>query len=125
MSKELEYLNAKIVGTMLGFEDHGIMTFFISLEFKNGGVGFGGYALDTWDKTQDKRVGAGVGIDCLKEIMETVGVERWEDLKGKHVMVESEGWGGKALGIRNILDTEKWFRPKQWFEERLGVERDA
>lgn len=120
--KELEQHNAKITGTALGFADHGIMTFWLSLEFDGGGVGFGGYALDTYDKEKKERVGWGPSLDCLKEIMETVGVENWEDIKGKHIVVESEGFGGKATGIRNLVKEDKWFRPKEWFEAHLPKE---
>lgn len=108
--------NALITGTMLGYEDHGIMTFFVYLEWDGGGVGFGGYALDKFDKEQDKRVGVGYSMDLLKEIMEVVGVQTWEQLKGKHVRVDSEGWGGKALGLGNLLK-DKWIYPKDFFEK--------
>lgn len=122
--RELELHNAKITGTKLGFEDHGIMTFFLYLEFDGGGVGFGGYSLDQWSEERQERVGFGASMDCLKEIMQTVGVENWEDLKGKHVVVESEGWGGKATGIRNLIKEDVWFRPKEFFESRVGDVRD-
>lgn len=114
-----EINNAKITGTMLGFEDHGIMSFFVYLEWEGAGVGFGGYALDEYDKEQEKRVGVGYSLDLLKEILEVVGVEKWEDLPGKYVRVDSEGWGGKALGIGNLLK-DKWIYPKEFFE-RHGV----
>ena len=116
----LEHNNAKITGTKLGIEDHGIMTFMIYLEWDGGGIGFGGYALDQYDEALKERVGFSASMDCIKEIMQTVGVENWEDLKGKYVVVESGGWGSKATGIRNILNEKKWFRPEQWFEERLS-----
>lgn len=108
--------NAKITGTNLGFEDHGILTFWIYLEFDGGGVGFGGYALDAYDKTLEKRVGVGESLDLLKEIMEVVGVEKWEDIKGKYVRVDSEGWGGKALGIGNLIK-DKWVYPERFFND--------
>lgn len=111
-----EIHNALITKTMLGFEDHGIMTFFVYLEWDGGGVGFGGYSLDEYDKEQKKRVGVGYSMDLLKEIMEVVGVETWEQLKGKHVRVDSEGWGGKALGLGNLLK-DKWIYPKEFFEK--------
>lgn len=111
-----EVHNALITGTMLGVEDHGIMTCFVYLEWDGGGVGFGGYGLDEYDKEQNKRVGVGYSLDFLKEIMEVVGVEKWEDLKGKHVRVDSEGWGGKALGLGNLLK-ERWIYPKEFFEQ--------
>ncbi len=112
-----EIHNALITSTMLGFEDHGIMSFFLYLEFDGGGVGFGGYALDEYDKNQSKRVGVGMSIDLIKEIMEVVGVEKWEDLKGKHIRVDSEGWGGKALGIGSLMK-DNWFYPAEFFESR-------
>lgn len=111
-----EINNAKITGTMLGFEDHGIMTFFIYLEWDGAGIGFGGYALDQYDKALDRRVGVGYSLDLLKEIMEVVGVEKWEDLKGQYVRVESEGWGGKALAIGNLLK-DKWVNPEEFFKQ--------
>jgi len=110
-----EINNAKITGTSLGFEDHGIMTFFIYLEWKSAGVGFGGYALDAYDKTLEKRVGVGESLDLIKEILEVVGVEKWEDLKGQYVRVESEGWGGRALAIGNLLE-DKWVNPEEFFK---------
>jgi hypothetical protein len=114
-----EIHNAKITGTMLGFEDHGIMTCFVYLEWDGGGVGFGGYALDEWQGERGangKRVGVAYSLDFLKEIMEVVGVEKWEALEGKYIRVDSEGWGGKALGIGNLLK-DKWFYPKEFFKE--------
>lgn len=44
MDKQIE--NARITDTMLGIEDHGIMTCFIFCEFASGCCGFGGYSLD-------------------------------------------------------------------------------
>jgi hypothetical protein len=119
---KLQYHNAKITSTKLGIEDHGIMTFWLFLEWNGGGVGFGGYALDEWQgerTSSGKRVGIGMGMDCIMEIMRIVGVENWEDIKGKHIVVESEGWGGKATGIRNLIKEDLWFRPKEWFEARI------
>lgn len=105
---ELEVRNVKIASTSLGFEGHGIMTWWVTLEWDGGGVSLGGYAL-----------GGQSGIDSIEEILKTVGVENWEELKGKYVVLESEGWGGRALGIRNILKEDKWFRPKEWFATRV------
>ena len=115
---KLEQHNAKITGTMLGIEDHGIMTFMLYTEFDGGGVGFGGYALDEYDGISGRK-STELGMECVKEVMRVVGVEKWEDIKGKHIVVESEGWGGKATGIRNLLKEDLWFRPEEWFKERM------
>lgn len=97
--------NALITGTMLGLEGHGIMSSFIYLEFDGGGIGFGGYVL-----------GGKSGIEYIEEILNVVGVDSWEKLKGKHVRVDSEGLGGKALGIGNILK-DKWLYHEEFFKK--------
>lgn len=108
-------VNAKITGTSLGFEDHGIMTTFVHLEWEGSGVGFGGYGLDKWDEKKKERIGTGVGLDFIKRILEVVGVESWEDLKGKYVRVDAGGWGSPVKGIGNIL-TEEWLYPEEFFK---------
>lgn len=111
-----EIINAKITSTMLGIEDHGIMTCFVYLEWEGGGVGFGGYGLDEYDKKLEKRVGAGMGLDFIKEIMEVVGVGKWEDLPGRYVRVHVDSWGKPVKGIGNLLK-DKWLYPKEFFNE--------
>lgn len=111
-----EILNAKITATTFGVEDHGILTCWLYLEWEGGGVGFGGYSLDGWSQKDQKRIGSGLGLDFLTRIMEVVGVEKWEDLKGKYIRLETEGYaGGMALGIGNLIKDE-WLHPKEFFK---------
>lgn len=95
--------NAKISGTMLGIEDHGIFTSFVYLETDGGGIGVGGYVL-----------GGKSGIEYLKEILNVVGVEKWEDLKGKYCRVEFEDNRAKRIG--NIIE-DKWLDQKEFFKQ--------
>lgn len=112
-----EVKNAIITGTMLGNEDHGIFTCFLFLDGDGWGVGFGGYGLDGWDEEQQKSIAkSGVGLEFIKAILETVGVEKWEDLKGKHIRADLEGGWGKCLRIGHIMK-DKWFNPKEFFEK--------
>lgn len=112
-----EVVNAKIIGTTLGIEDHGILTCQLHLEWPGAGISFGGYALDKWDDKKKKRIGVGIGLEFIQRVMEVVGVEKWEDIKGKYVRLDTEGWGGKALGIGNLLE-EDWLYPGQFFIEK-------
>ena len=57
--------NGKITGTMLGKEDHGIMTFWLFVEFDSGVCGYGGYALDSYDAQTKKRIGAAAGMQAI------------------------------------------------------------
>ena len=103
--------NAKITGTELGYEDHGILTCWLHLSQGSSGQGFGGYGLDQYSKKQKKRVPHRVAGMWIQRILETVGVARWEDLKGKYVRVDGEEWG-VIQGIGHITD-DKWFYPKE------------
>ncbi len=87
----------KIESTMLGFEDHGIMSFWLTLDFGGSGQGFGGYCL-----------GGTFTHDVLTGILEAVGVEKWEDLKGKPVWVRREdgSTGAEAWGEHKIVAVE-------------------
>ncbi|MDD5022281.1 MAG: hypothetical protein PHR82_09175 [Endomicrobiaceae bacterium] len=108
--------NARITGTMLGKEDHGILTFELFLDFGGSCCAFGGYALDGYDKDTNKRVVKAAGLRAIVEILDCVGVEKWEDLPGKYIRCESDGWGGKIVAIGNILQ-DKWFRIREFFEK--------
>lgn len=61
--------NAKIKSTMLGYEDHGILTCYLILDQAGSGQGFGGYRLDA-----PKDQLSVMGTFWLKRVLETVGV---------------------------------------------------
>ena len=48
--------------------------------------------------------------------MKTLEVESWEELMGKYVRVEIEGWGGNIIKIGHLFKN-KWFSWKDYFEE--------
>ena len=48
MTREIK--NVKIDDTMLGYENHGILTCILYMKWDGGGQGFGGYELD-YNKT--------------------------------------------------------------------------
>ena len=119
-----EIQNAKIVNTSLGVEDHGIFTCCLTLEGAGWGCGFGGYALDTWDGTKRERVGTAIGFNAIIKLMKTLDVENWEELKGKLVRVETEGWGGRITKIGHIIKNQ-WFSFEEFFEKAKVEENDA
>ena len=115
----MEIKNAKISSTMLGREDHGIMTFMIFINF--GGdccsvsCGIGGYALDYYDKALDKRVFSPKSMEVISNILDVVGVDNWEDLPGKYIRIKDYGLGTSIRDIGNILEN-KWFNIAEFFE---------
>jgi hypothetical protein len=102
---------ATIKSTALGFEDHGILTAWLHCEWQGGGIGVGGFCLDqTTGKPDYARQGTAYGLDHIIRLIETVGVSKWEDLRGKHVIVLFNGtsaWGAQSVGIANVTDPKK------------------
>lgn len=52
--------------------------------------------------------------EAMKRVMDTVGVSKWEDLKGEYVRIKGVEWGNTITCIGNILK-DKWFDLKDFF----------
>jgi hypothetical protein len=119
----MEIENARITDTMLGIEDHGILSFMLTLDYGGAGQGFGGYTLDEWSEIHKARIGHAFGSQVILEILRVVGVEKWEGLVGKYVRVEHDHT--KVCRIGNIL-RDVWFDPKAtWDEVAARVTKDG
>lgn len=107
--------NARIQSTMLGREDHGILMFMLHIEFDSCiSCGVGGYALDEYDYKTKTRVFSAKSIEVIAKILEVVGVDSWEELPGKYIRFEDNGWGSRITKIGNIMD-DKWLDFKEFF----------
>lgn len=113
----MEISNAHITNVSLGYEDHGILTFGLTLEIAGGSsCVFGGFALDEYNKSLKKRVPVSKSLECLTEIMRVVGVKNWEDLNGKYIRIINKGWGSTIDTIGNLME-DKWFNIREFFEK--------
>lgn len=114
--------NAKIISTMLGYEDHGIMTCFLYLRQGASGQGFGGYGLDgPYDKVLKERLPNKLCGFWIKRILETVGITKWENLPGNHIRVIGVKFGNDPITAIGHITEDKWFHPKKEmkkFEEK-------
>ena len=108
-----QIVNAKITGTKLG-EEYGCLTAYITVEGAGWGCSFGGYCLDHWFADTGEHDSTD-GYGAIIELMKTLEVESWEELKGKYVRVESEGWGGRVTKIGHLIK-DQWFSFKEYFE---------
>lgn len=108
MSKDIEIKKATITGTMLGYEDHGLLSSMVYLKYGAGAQGFGGYSLGD-DVGGINFAGAYIG-----RLLKTVGVEKWEDLRGKNVRVKASH--DKVHAIGHILE-DRWFSPAELAKE--------
>lgn len=113
----MEIKNAQIESTMLGREDHGIMTFIITVRFDSGcHIGIGLYALDGYDKETQTRVFHAKSMEAVSRILDIVGVDKWEDLPGKYIRIKDRGWGETIVEIGNLME-DKWFNIEEFFKE--------
>lgn len=108
---EIETTNAIIKRTELGKEDHGIFTFFLHLDYGHSGQGAGGYSLSQSIDGEDWFVPSFGGL--INEILNTVGVENWEDLPGKHIRVRYDR--SKVHEIGHFLD-DRWLNFRNFFD---------
>jgi hypothetical protein len=98
---------AKAESTMLGVEDHGILTCMIHMKVGGGGQGAGGYAFDGPvkgtsledkydDGTYSRRVGSAFGMEFIRRLLLAFGVDEWEQIPGRTVFVlrnKGDSWG--------------------------------
>lgn len=101
--------NAKILSTFLGFEDHGILTAFVMLDYGGTVQGFGGWGLG--------------GKGCahfVKRVLGVVGVQKWEELPGKHLRAFASH--DKVSKIGHILN-DSWFDPAEEFKKMFPKEK--
>lgn len=110
--------NAKIRSTMLGREDHGIMTFMIYIDTDEFSCGIGGFSLDTYDKDTKTRIFRAKSMDAISKILEVVGVDKWEDLPGKYIRFEDNSRSSIITKIGNIIDN-RWFDMREFFEKKI------
>lgn len=107
--------NARITSTMLGREDHGVMTFMLYIEFDSGtSCGVGGYVLNEYDPKAKTRIFKPESMEVISKILDVVGVSSWEELPGKYIRFEDGGWGSMITKIGNIME-DKWLDFKEFF----------
>ena len=111
-----EIKNVKITNVSLTMADHGCLTFYLTLEGDGWGINYGGYCIGLGFLGSDSFTAEnGSGLVAIMRIMDTVGVERWEDLKGKYIRIVDEGWGSSVKKIGNIIE-DKWFDIDKFFK---------
>lgn len=102
---------AKIRSVRLGWEDHGIFTCNLDLDYGGSSQGAGGYCLDEPRHTADKefvgRFGTAFGMEWIIRTMKACGATDWKQVEGTTVIaLREEGYNGKVVGIKP-LPTEK------------------
>lgn len=113
--------NFYINDTFLGKNEHGVFTFYLHISDGSLHGSFGGVPLDYYDEGDGKRIITKKGALIIQKILEVVGVDSWEDLKGKYCRIEMIGDGGilskAGTRIMNILDDSNSFDYSELFKK--------
>lgn len=109
--------NALIKNVDLSMEDHGCLTLAMTLEGNYWGVVYGGYCLGHGYLGADNFDGSASGLESIMRIMDTVGVERFQDLKGKYVRVATKVGSSPIKIIGNVLK-DQWFDIETFYKDK-------
>lgn len=114
--------NAVIERTLLGYEDHGLLTIFLFFNYGGSGQGYGGYVLDGKPmEPHGPRVPTELPGIAIAGILRALEVDRWEKLVGQHVRVQREdGFNGRVTHVGHFLK-DQWFS----FEEAFAAHEAA
>ena len=106
--------NARITDVTLNMRDHGALVYGLVLDMGGSGCVYGGYAIGNGFLGAKEFSGSAKGIEAMMRIMDVVGVEAWEDLRGKYVRIVDPGLGGTVDRIGNAL-RDRWFSQREFF----------
>ncbi len=108
----MEIKNAKITSTMLGYENHGFLTFKIEFIYENGTRHFGEYDLSACNV--GRIFVSPKGLEAISKILEVTGVGSWEELPGTYIRFKDNGYGKEVEEIGNIIEDD-WFNIAKFF----------
>jgi len=113
--------NAQIDRTFFGIEDHGILTFFIHLQYDECGYqGFGGYSLDGHGE------GWGKWLLFVRALLRALEIEKWEELPGCYCRVKREDGSmhAKPFAIGHPIK-DKWADIRDYLPEQEGEDENV
>jgi hypothetical protein len=116
---------AKIRSVKLGWEDHGIFTCMVDLDYGGSGQGAGGYCLDEPRHADGEfigRFGTAFGMQWIIRLMRAVGVEDFSQIKGKTVIAlrdeRDDGYNAKVVGLKPL----PFEKGEEFLFEELSIE---
>jgi hypothetical protein len=85
---------AKVTNAGLEIKDRGILTFWIHVDYEDGGSqGIGGLCLDDYNKEKKTRVGSAYGCEMIRRLLLELDVNNFNEMKGQIIWVHGEGSG--------------------------------
>lgn len=105
---------AKITSASLCIE-RTILSFWIHVNYEDGmGQGIGGLALDTYDKSKNRRIGTAFGCEVIKRLLVELNVNDFSEMTEKIIWVigSNDSYGNfepkgiRALNVDKVSKTE-------------------
>jgi hypothetical protein len=113
LQSNTEIKNAVIKSAEISTSDRGILDCWLYLDYGGSGQGFGGYALYLPKSFTHHKLLSVAGHHIFR-IMEIAEVEKWSQLKGKTIRVESSYT--EVVRIGHIVKND-WYCPKEDFSK--------
>lgn len=88
--------------------NYGCLMLYLDLTGENFSVSYGGYALGKGRIGGDEFIGSPNGIEYIMRIMDTLGIERFQNIKGAFARIAFKNTNEPIKIIGNVL-TDKWF----------------
>lgn len=107
--------NARIESVDLSMADHGVLCLQMRLKGSDWGTIYGGYSLGHGYVGAKSFEGSAKGMESIMRIMDTVGVDNFQDLAGKYIRVVCKCNGDPIKIIGNIMD-DKWFDIESFYK---------
>lgn len=115
--------NAQIKGAELTMENYGCISLDIVVEGAGWACVFGGYSLGRGYLGAKEFSGYGPGMESIARIMDTVGVTKLSDLKGRYIRAAAAK--DKRLKIIGNIINDKWFDIKSFFEDAQANDKEV
>ena len=113
--------NAKITSCDLSMANHGCLTLRLGIQGNGWGCVYGNCCIGNGYLGAEKFKSYKYASEYIMRIMDTVGVENFNDLNGKYIRVEVGSRGSSIDKIGHIIK-DKWFSQKEFFEEHKEKE---
>lgn len=101
---------AKISKAGLEIKERGVLTFWIYVDYEEGGSqAVGGIELDAYDEETKERKGSAYGCEMIRRLLLELCVNDFSEMEGLHAWVygEGEGLSFKPTGIGALYTNNK------------------
>ena len=118
--KELEEAGYKIENVQisrvdLSMADYGVLTLEMPITGNGWGCVYGGRVIGQGYLGAKEFKGTPMGIEYIMRIMDIVGVEKFNEMRGKYIRVARTRWGDPIRIIGNLIK-DRWFDADRFFE---------